>query len=83
MIRIVGIGLKNGGGINWIHSIMKKRQLLPEDYNLVQCLFGEHLLRIYPDRIVVLVESEKSALIASGVYPNYIWLATGKVSTFY
>lgn len=72
-----GHRIKNGGGINWIHSIMKKRQLLPEDYNLVQCLFGEHLLRIYPDRIVVLVESEKSALIASGVYPNYIWLATG------
>ena len=72
-----GHRIKNGGGINWIHSMMKKRQLLPEDYNLVQCLFGEHLLRIYPDRIVVLVESEKSALIASGVYPNYIWLATG------
>ena len=72
-----GHRIKNGGGINWIHSIMKKRQLLPEDYNLVQCLFGEHLLRIYPDRIVVLVESEKSALIASGIYPNYIWLATG------
>ena len=72
-----GHRIKNGGGINWIHSIMKKQQLLPEDYNLVQCLFGEHLLKMYPTKIVALVESEKSALIASGVYPEYIWLATG------
>ena len=43
----------------------------------MQCLFGEHLLKMYPDKVVALVESEKSALIASGVYPEYIWLATG------
>ena len=72
-----GHRIKSGGGINWIHSIMKKQGLLPEDYNLVQCLFGEHLLTIYPNKVVALVESEKSALIASGVYPDYIWLATG------
>ena len=56
---------------------MKRQGLLPEDFNLVQCLFGEHLLRMYPDKVVALVESEKSALIASCVYPEYIWLATG------
>ena len=72
-----GHRIKDDGGINWIHSIMKKRKLLPEDYTLVQCLFGEHLLKMYPTKVVALVESEKSALIASGVYPQYIWLATG------
>ena len=72
-----GHRIKDAGGINWIHSIMKKQNLLPEDYNLIQCLFGEHLLRMYPYKIVALVESEKSALIASGVYPDYVWLATG------
>ena len=72
-----GHRIKDAGGINWIHSIMKKQKLLPEGYNLVQCLFGEHLLRMYPDQVVALVESEKSALIASGVYPDYVWLATG------
>ena len=72
-----GHRLKDAGGINWIHSIMKKQNLLPENYNLVQCLFGEHLLRMYPNKVVALVESEKSALIASGVYPDYVWLATG------
>lgn len=72
-----GRRIKDAGGINWIHAVMKKQKLLPDDYNLVQCLFGEHLLRMYPTKIVALVESEKSALIASGVYPDYIWLATG------
>lgn len=72
-----GHRIKDAGGINWIHSIMKKQNLLPENYNLVQCLFGEHLLKIYPNKAVALVESEKSALIASGVYPDYVWLATG------
>ena len=32
---------------------------------------------MYPNKVVALVESEKSALIASGVYPDYVWLATG------
>ena len=72
-----GHRVKDGSGINWVHAIMKKQGLLPDDYNLVQCLFGEHLLKMYPTKVAALVESEKSALIASGVYPNYIWLATG------
>lgn len=72
-----GHRIKDAGGINWIHSMMKKQKLLPKDYNLAQCLFGEHLLRIYPNKAVALVESEKSALIASGIYPDYAWLASG------
>ncbi|MDL2304405.1 DUF6371 domain-containing protein [Bacteroides sp. OttesenSCG-928-D19] len=72
-----GRRIKDAGGINWVHSIMKKQNLLPDNYNLVQCLFGEYLLKIYPDKVVALVESEKSALIASGVFPEYVWLATG------
>lgn len=72
-----GRRVKDAGGINWVHSILKKKKLLPDDFNLTQCLFGEHLLKVCPTKIVALVESEKSALIASGVYPDYIWLATG------
>ncbi len=72
-----GRRVKDAGGINWVHSILKKKKLLPDNFNLVQCLFGEQLLKMYPKKPVALVESEKSALIASGVYPEYIWLATG------
>lgn len=74
---VTGHRIKDAGGINWIHAVMKKQKLLPDDYNLAQCLFGEHLLRMYSTKVVALVESEKSALIASGVYPDYVWLATG------
>lgn len=38
------------------------------------CLFGEHLMS---DKIVCLVESEKSAVLASFFYPQFDWIATG------
>lgn len=43
------------------------------------CLFGRHLLEL-PDaanKPICVVESEKTALIASIAYPNAIWMATG------
>lgn len=36
-----------------------------------------HLLSAYPDSKVMIVESEKSAIIASHYYPQYLWLASG------
>lgn len=61
---------------------MKKFTYLFESVNhsrweLTQCLFGEHLLSLYPDRTVALVESEKTAVICAGFIPEYVWLATG------
>lgn len=58
--------------ITWVHTVMHLT-----DYNLKQCLFGEHLLRKYPDRGVAVVESEKTAIIASMWYPDIIFLACG------
>ena len=46
-------------------------------FNLRQCLFGQHLLPLYPDKTVFLVESEKSAVIASHYMPDVVWLAPG------
>ena len=71
------IKTEQGASINWIHSILKKQKVLPEDWQLSQCLFGEHLLSLYPDKVVVLVESEKSAIIGSSIFSDYVWLATG------
>lgn len=65
------------GAIDWVHNKLKKSGILPEDFNRQQCFFGEHLLKIYPDKPVGIVEGEKSAIIASAFMPNIIWLATG------
>lgn len=46
------------------------------DIELLQCFFGEHLLN-GNNKPVAIVESEKTAMIASLHYPQYIWLATG------
>lgn len=43
-----------------------------EQYKI--CLFGEHLLT---NKIICLVESEKTAVVCSYFYPQYDWLATG------
>ena len=74
-----GHRIKGGevSAVDWIHSILKRQRVLPEDWQLSQCLFGEHLLNVYPDRVAVLVESEKSAVIGSALFPGYVWLATG------
>jgi hypothetical protein len=74
-----GHRVKNGqtSTVDWIHSLLKRRHELAEEWQLSQCLFGEHLLNTYPDKVVVLVESEKSAVIGSAIFPGYVWLATG------
>ena len=63
--------------VDWIHPRLKKAGVLPQGWTMSQCLFGEHLLARYPDRIVALVEAEKTALIGAGFIPEYNWVATG------
>ena len=63
--------------INWVHSLLKKSGTLDESWQLTQCLFGEHLLPQHLDKPIALVESEKTAIICSGLMPQYLWLATG------
>lgn len=60
------------GRINWVHSVLKARGMLPEDWTLTQCLFGEHLLQQYPKKVVALVESEKTAVICAGLMPRFL-----------
>jgi hypothetical protein len=79
--QITGKRLKHeSGAIDWVHNKLKKTGTLPEDFNLQQCFFGEHLLALYPHKSVAIVESEKSALIASALIPNMIWLAAGNIN---
>jgi len=68
------------GAIDWVHNKLKKSGYLPEDFNLQQCFFGEHLLKIYPGKSVAIVESEKSAIIGSLIMSELIWLAAGNLN---
>ena len=58
--------------VTWVHSVLHKG-----DYNLKQCFFGEHLLSEDKSRPVALVESEKTALVASYYLPQFLWIASG------
>lgn len=64
-------------GSNWAHTLMKAAGSLSEDFELEQCFFGEHLLPYDRRMAVAVVESEKSAVIASICLPRYRWLACG------
>jgi len=55
------------------------KKIVGDSANLEQCFFGEHLLCLLQNekKPVALVESEKTAVIASVYYPEFVWLATG------
>ena len=68
------------GAINWVHNKLKKTDPTFVDFKLSQCYFGEHLLRLHPCKPVAIVEAEKTAIIASMLFDNYIWLAAGNLN---
>lgn len=71
---------KNGNksvGVGYICTSLKEKGVVPATWKQKQCLFGEHLLSEYPNASVVIVESEKTAIICSMFFPEYIWIATG------
>lgn len=57
--------------INWVHKALNSPK-----FNLQQCFFGEHLLK-GNSKPVAIVESEKTAVISSYFYPQFVWLAAG------
>jgi hypothetical protein len=69
---------KRGDKVDWVHSMISRKTGKP--YVLKQCYFGEHQLAATTDKVVAMVESEKTAIIASIMLPEYVWLATGGVT---
>jgi len=71
-----GHRIKEGYSQDWIHSKLKRTGHL-EAFELVQCFYGLHLLDQKP---VAIVESEKTAIIASEYLPGFTWLASGQLN---
>ncbi len=62
-----------------VSSLVRKLKL-KEDFNYRQIFFGEHLLSKFPNKPVAIVEAEKTAIIASLCFPEFIWLACNSKS---
>ena len=63
----------------WVHSLLKND--LPAGFSLQHCLFGLHLIN-QADKGVAIVESEKTAIICSQQFPDFIWLSCGGLQMF-
>jgi hypothetical protein len=48
-------------------------------YTLFSCFFGTHLINLYPDNEIAIVEDEKTAIVCSHFWPEFNWLATGEL----
>jgi hypothetical protein len=67
--------LKDGHRNKDIYPYSLQHKSDSERYSM--CFYGEHLLSGNENTTVCVVESEKTAVIASFFYPQYEWLATG------
>ena len=62
----------------WVSYLLAKRHGQLGQYSSTHCLFGLHQLLILNSKFSIgIVEAEQTAVILSGHYPQYIWLATG------
>lgn len=71
-----GKRIKGGYSLDWMHSVLKKRDVLPENSDYRRGFFGAHLVTDDSTPIAI-VEAEKTAIIAALVLPEYLWLACG------
>lgn len=66
--------------IDWVHSLLIRNNQL-EHFKLSQCLYGLHQINVATkDKVVAVVESEKTAILMTPIMPQFIWLACGSAS---
>ena len=70
-----------GAYIDWVHSVMRREGVLPEGWELRQCLYGEALLAERRRDVVALAEGAKTAHIGSLLLPDMVWVATDSMTS--
>ena len=71
-----------GLNVDWIHSRLAKKT--GEAFNMQQVYFGSHLLGLEANKgkTVAIVEGEKTAVLMSAIWPDYVWVSTGSCANF-
>jgi hypothetical protein len=67
--RAVGKRLKGDYDTSSLPAKLKLK-----DFNYKQIFFGEHLLPKFPNKKIAIVEAEKTAILATLCFPEYVWL---------
>ena len=73
---------------DWVSARLKAHYGYTGDLPVDRCLFGQHLLETFPQPLpkmegpggrspLCVVESEKTAIILSALFPQTLWLASG------
>jgi hypothetical protein len=62
-----------------VSSLVRKLKL-KEDFQYKQIFFGEHLLPKFPSKPIAIVEAEKTAIVASLCFPEFVWLGCNSKS---
>ena len=78
--EVTGCRKKGLGTVDWVHAAMRREGALPEEWELRQCLYGEHLLTLFPLRTVAVVESYKTAHIGAILMPRLVWVAVDSMT---
>jgi hypothetical protein len=61
-------------------SSLPAKLKLKESFQYKQIFFGEHLLTRFPDKPIAVCEAEKTAIIASLCFPEFVWLGSNSKS---
>lgn len=66
---------------DWVHAVLNRQRIIDTSkVDVKPCLFGLHLLDKYKDADVLIVESEKTAVLMAIAYGNHakqVWMACG------
>lgn len=65
--------------IDWVHSKLMRKGIIPDSFNHRLCLFGEQQIQLasMEGKPVAVVESEKTAIIASLFIDEFMWVSSG------
>lgn len=74
--RMTGKRLKGEFDTSSLVAKLKKQGKVKADFQYKQIFFGEHLLSKFPNKPIAIVEAEKTAIVASLCFPEFVWLGS-------